>query len=278
MMHLCFIYNQQLQEIELTDSQVELFTPLSRWEPAQSEAGWLKLPSNWSFSHQGGAPTSFVPLDREANYSLTNGETNALLMVRQGGGEAIKSETLLMKERFSVGRSRSNELCCRDGFLSSFHGVFSYDLEGALWYEDESTNGTFVNGKLVCGKKIRLHTGDQLDFPPQMRVVIEGSVLHVRYPHEHALMNLPKLPVNEAGIHTALYLRPTGRLYHLHLPLNTNTLQAFISNAAAQLDEKAAEYLLPNITLHEAETQTLISDNDILVSVLSSGSPVLLAT
>lgn len=277
MMHLCFICSQQMQEMDLTGAEEELFTLLSPWNPARVQEGALHLPDGWSACRQDQTPLACIPLDKEANYTLKNDEHTAMLMVRSGGAEVITTSELLATERFSVGRSRRNEICYRDGYISTSHGVFSFDSEGALWYSDNSTNGTFINGKLLCGEKQQLQSGDQLCFPPLMSIVVNGCVLTVRRPAEHSQLNLPLREADDNIRNVALYMQAMGRMFHLRVPRDASTLEAFMACALAQVDEHAQGYLAQPVVLYDPENQTPITSDALLAGVLDKMAPVLLA-
>ncbi len=60
----------------------------------------------------------------------------------------------------SIGRRSSNEVCLTDLSVSGRHARLTRD-EGGTWVEDlNSTNGTYINGRLISRQ--RLHNGDEL--------------------------------------------------------------------------------------------------------------------
>ena len=272
--HLCFVYAEKQQHIEITSEQAELFTPLSIWKPAIIKDEILQLPEGWTVHSEITPGISQIDLSLEANYTLICDAQHARLMIRYSGPEHIQAHSVLMTARFSVGRAHTNELCCRDSFLSSYHGVFFRNQDGSLWYEDTSANGTFLNGQLIRGEKKRLHRSDQLDFLPLMNVVVDGGILHIRYPKEHAQIALQPLPTAQSHRCAMLFNQQTGQLHHIQLDPQINKLAAFRSFAAAQLPHNDKHYLLSACMLRDAETQTLITSDQALCQFLESVCPI----
>jgi len=270
--HLCFICDGKQHNIEVKDGQVELYTPLSIWNPAIVKENTLYFPEGWHVHNESAPPTYQIDLDREANHTLVCDGHHARLMVRHGGTERLQSLSVLTTARFSVGRAHTNELCCRDSYLSSYHGVFFYDREGALWYEDTSTNGTFINGMQIRGEKRRLHRGEQLDFPPLMHVVTDGGVLHIRCPKEHVQISLASLPADKARLNTAVFNQQTGCLYHIQLDPQINTLAGFRACAAAQMSQEG-QYMTSSCMLRDADTHSLITSDADFCQLLKNGAP-----
>ncbi|MCX7773505.1 MAG: FHA domain-containing protein [Clostridia bacterium] len=71
-------------------------------------------------------------------------------------------EVYLLTTDISIGRSPNNGISLDDTFLSGIHACF-IDKRGSFWLRDnESTNGTFVNGKKLGKKPVKLKNGDKI--------------------------------------------------------------------------------------------------------------------
>lgn len=262
MLRICVIIEEKLYQYSLPeDAREAVYMPLSRWQPAQASGGELLLPQGWF--RQEGYPADRVPLQREGNHLLTSGERSALMMVRIVPEDGLRTERVRVTERFTVGRAHSNQICCRDGYLSSYHGVFSFDRDGLLRYEDTSTNGTFIGGELLRGGARTLHTGDVLDFPPLMQVTVNGAALHIRYPADHAQVALEKLPAPAPGmVHALICLRETGALRHTQLPGSGCTGAELRAAAMHCLTTEDKALLPPGPALRIAGEAALIAPGD----------------
>lgn len=73
-------------------------------------------------------------------------------------------ESYGIREESTLGRSKKCDIYIKDPFLSKMHArIFLY--EGKYYVEDlGSTNGTFVNGKKVEGKPVRIKDSDKVTF------------------------------------------------------------------------------------------------------------------
>ena len=262
MLRICVIIEEKLYQYSLPeDAREAVYMPLSRWQPAQASGGELLLPQGWF--RQEGYPADRVPLQKEGNHLLTSGERSALMMVRIVPADGLRTERVRVTERFTVGRAHSNQICCRDGYLSSYHGVFSFDRDGLLRYEDTSTNGTFIGGELLRGSARTLHTGDVLDFPPLMQVTVNGAALHIRYPADHAQVALEKLPAPAPGmVHALICLRETGALRHTQLPGSGCTGAELRAAAMHCLTTEDKALLPPGPALRIAGESALIAPGD----------------
>lgn len=262
MIRLCVIFNEKLYTTDIADSaQQAVSTPLSVWDPAQVSDGRLHLPKGWVTSDD--AAANSVSLQTELNVRLRCEDLRAVLMVRLVPEGGLPDVQVQAKSRFTVGRSRSNDLCCRDSFLSSAHGVFTFTEDGRLCYEDTSTNGTYLNGKKLNRIRQVLKSGDQLDFPPLLQVVVDGVVLRVRYPLAHGHTTLSPLPpVAEQELHAAVYLPATDQLCPVCLRMDQHTAAELLATMLPQFPPEAAS-LLPSAPLLRIAGETaLLSAKD----------------
>ena len=233
MTQLYFVINNQLFQMNIDRVSGTYYTPLSVWESVQVDHDCLSLPDNWSIAE---TQSANIPLLKEANYTLSNGKQEIFTMVRNIAPDELISMTVMIGERFTVGRSRRNELCYRDSFMSTVHGVFYLSREGNLLYEDASTNGTFINGNKLHRTSYCLNPGDRIDFPPLCRVIADSSVLNIRHPAAHCMINLPQMPeLDENKLHVALYFQTAGTLRHVILRQSVSTRHELLLQVKGQL-------------------------------------------
>lgn len=256
MIRICIIIDDQLHQMNVERGCGALFTPLSVWESVQVEQDYLILPQNWTVVEK---KTRLIQLQKDANYSISNGKKEAFVMVRGIEQEKLVNTTVMIRERFSVGRSRRNELCYRDSFISTVHGVFYLSREGNLIYEDASTNGTFINGKRLQGGTCCLKTGDQLDFPPLCRVVVDSSVLHIRHTAVYSMINLPQLhEMEDEVLHVALFFQMSGSLRHVMLRHPVFTREEILKQVDGQLSDQDYACICASPALFERKNESLL--------------------
>ena len=124
-----------------------------------------------------------VSLEDEGNYPIfSQGIERGVLMIRHVKEKLMEATRFLLKNGLKIGRSSSNDLCCRDSFLSSKHGEIIRTQAGVLKYIDYSTNGTWINDENICGEERILKNGDVLFFPPALRLVVDGISVYVNHP------------------------------------------------------------------------------------------------
>ena len=93
--------------------------------------------------------------------AVARGSASSLLVLDSGDTALRPGSNIALEPITHFGRSSENTIVVDDTFVSAVHAVVQ-ERAGSWWVHDEgSTNGTFVNGKLVDGD-VRLRAGDEL--------------------------------------------------------------------------------------------------------------------
>lgn len=96
----------------------------------------------------------------------------------------IERSSMLMKKlrwpqtEVTVGKQDNCTLVYRQRMVSHRHGVFDMSPAG-ITYTDQSSNGTWVNGRLVSGQTMRLNPGDHVFIVPFLHVMVFQDFLAV---------------------------------------------------------------------------------------------------
>ena len=89
------------------------------------------------------------------------GRAAHFVVLESGTAGLMPGTSIALEPVTRVGRASENTIVVDDTFVSAAHAVV-LERGGAWWVRDEgSTNGTFVNGKMVDGD-LRLRAGDEL--------------------------------------------------------------------------------------------------------------------
>jgi FHA domain len=84
------------------------------------------------------------------------------LVTFDGRGNAHGKSFVLREGRNSIGRDPDRDVCCDDPMMSGAHACIQY-RGGRVWVFDEnSNNGTFVNGEDIFQEKLTLTDGVEL--------------------------------------------------------------------------------------------------------------------
>lgn len=256
MIRLCIIHNDELFQINLEkDTSRDVFTPLAKWMPLRIENNRLLLPAGWHLADD--IAQAEINLQHESNHSITDGTHFSLIMIRIFSNDSFTDEFVQAKEHFSVGRSQSNAICYRDGYMSSYHGIFRFTPDGKISYEDTSSNGTFVNGNLLHDNSCLIKSGDQLDFPPLLRITFHDTLLHIRYPSCHAFVSLqPITPCADNMVHAAIYMPDIAQLRYIEISKGKYNMQALREIVYSMLPPEDAALLPMNAVLLPAHKVT----------------------
>lgn len=86
---------------------------------------------------------------------------------------AYESKTVELHDELTVGRTPASKLVLDDPGLSSINTTFFIEDEEVLVADENSTNGTFLNGERLSGRPRTLHDGDLLKLGSQTRIKVE---------------------------------------------------------------------------------------------------------
>ena len=69
----------------------------------------------------------------------------------------------LSNKIFSIGRAKTNQVIISDPKVSKFHATIYFENGICYIQDNDSTNGTYVNGnQIFAGKKVKLKDGDKI--------------------------------------------------------------------------------------------------------------------
>ncbi len=101
---------------------------------------------------------------KRARRAATDGLAYLKLTGRQRNAAYKLYDTYAVRENTTIGRSKKNDICIPDPFLSSSHARIFF-ADGDFYLEDMgSTNGTLYNGKYIGNYTVPLQNGDKVGF------------------------------------------------------------------------------------------------------------------
>lgn len=81
------------------------------------------------------------------------------------------NQEILLEKELSIGRTNLARVVLQDSGLSRVHAVFELHHDEVWVYDENSTNGTFVNGERI--KEKRLEDGDEVRIGNETRIYVE---------------------------------------------------------------------------------------------------------
>jgi len=97
----------------------------------------------------------------------------------------------LTKSVITLGRQLGNDIVFHEDFLSRFHAAIVYENEKYVLYDQDSTSGTFVNGRQI--DRCVLNSGD----------LISLANIHIMF-----VNNSPKIARKSTGTTQSLHKSP----------------------------------------------------------------------
>ena len=84
-------------------------------------------------------------------------------------------ETVSLEDEISIGRTDASQIVLSDSGLSRKNTSFFRDGEAVFVVDENSLNGTFVNGEKVSGAPQRVYDGDEIKLGSETRIAVEIS-------------------------------------------------------------------------------------------------------
>ncbi len=75
------------------------------------------------------------------------------------------------RKKIVIGRSERADIRDSGVLMTSEHGFLGLTQEGYVKYQDQSSNGTYLNGRKLLGNTARLKFGDVLAFPTGLKII-----------------------------------------------------------------------------------------------------------
>lgn len=97
-------------------------------------------------------PTQTTPASKDSDWILIS------------RNQEMKGQKIVIEGDCSVGRARDNTICIPVISLSRHHAVLRVNATGLCVSDNQSANGTFVNGKSIGEKPVNLQRGDIVAF------------------------------------------------------------------------------------------------------------------
>jgi pSer/pThr/pTyr-binding forkhead associated (FHA) protein len=93
------------------------------------------------------------------------------------------AKTVTLDEELSIGRTDAANIVLGDAGLSRVNTTFFRDEDLVFVVDENSTNGTFVNGESVSGQPRQIFNGDRIKIGTETRIRVEiGQPSSVRQP------------------------------------------------------------------------------------------------
>jgi predicted component of type VI protein secretion system len=113
----------------------------------------------------------------------------------------VMAEYNMMKERYTIGRLADNDVRIDNPTVSGHHSLIINILNDSFLEDLNSTNGTYVNGKLI--KKHALQHGDVITIGRHQLRFVDSSTEGEEQDEFSQTMVLSKSDMPSSGIHTA---------------------------------------------------------------------------
>lgn len=104
------------------------------------------------------------------------------------------SKTVTLKGNLSVGRTPQADLALDDAGLSRVHATFETQGEEIWLFDENSTNGTFVNGAAVSTNGVRLKDGDEIALGTGTQIYVKFHEIQKPKPTAQATPPVPPKP------------------------------------------------------------------------------------
>ena len=126
---------------------------------------YTTLPPSFHWPDDSNLKERKVPVDAYFRIRSDNGSTISVLFRRIQRDNLCFTKYRVRSNRITVGRSENNDIQDENGLMSALHGYLSYHSGNLIEFTDQSSNGTYLNGRKISKNTVRVQFGDVLTFP-----------------------------------------------------------------------------------------------------------------
>lgn len=105
--------------------------------------------------------------------------------------QLVFAKYLTAGRNIRIGRDEQSDICDPQSIMSASHGFISF-RDGGAQYADQSSNGTYLNGRMLHNTAVQLRFGDVLTFPTGLKLVMLGRVIALNHLGSLAHVRLQK--------------------------------------------------------------------------------------
>ena len=175
------------------------FPDLDSWTSqiivTQDESGWstdaifqvraldgrvfLSPPAHFPWKQDRSGTERAIGLEEHNIFMSRDGEITIIL--KKMGVERLRfSKYLVGSNTLTIGRNPQNNVYDADQRLSTSHGYILFSGGNSAEYTDNnSANGTFLNGRRIRGSTVLIQYGDLLTFPSGLKIIFLGNMIAI---------------------------------------------------------------------------------------------------
>ena len=132
-------------------------------------------------------------IDTTKQFHIVNSKNNCefTVIIRKCAVSELNFQKYALPNRkISIGRADQCDIKSSNSFMSSIHGYLGMTQDGYAKYIDQSSNGSYINGRKIIKQSIRLNYGDKIEFPSGLKIMYLGSFIAVNQPKGTYISNL----------------------------------------------------------------------------------------
>ena len=156
---------------------------------------FISPPANWLWADKNNGAERSLRLDTP--YTFVNKNNKILVELKNIDHEDQKFVKYEIKPgTISIGRSDRCNIVDPNESVSSVHGYLNPRSANLAEYTDQSSNGTFLNGRKITKTTVQVHFGDMLMLPSGTKLVFLGNILAVNAKTQLTRVSLSVAPFN----------------------------------------------------------------------------------
>ena len=117
----------------------------------------------------------YFDIKRNRMGTIVDDEPYLKLVNRRSTLKFRVEESYSIRDKSTVGRGARADIIIADPFLSSVHVQFLREGDSFVLVDNNSTNGTFVNGEKVEGEPCLIKTGDLIKIGQLMFIFVDPA-------------------------------------------------------------------------------------------------------
>jgi len=155
---------------------------------------YITLPKSFHWPDDSTLKERKVPVDAYFRIRSDNGSTISVLFRRIQKDHLRFTKYRVRSKTITVGRAENTDIQDENGLMSALHGYLTYHSGNLIEFTDQSSNGSYLNGRKINKNTVRVQFGDVITFPTGLKLIVLGNRVAVNQSPDMRHIRLEKCP------------------------------------------------------------------------------------
>ena len=153
---------------------------------------YMTIPTNFNWEDTHAQQEREIPLDTYFKVGREDDRPVRIIFKKMDRRQLAFVKYRIPTRNLTIGRDPQCDICDPESIMSAMHGYITF-RDGGTQYADQSSNGTYLNGRMVHQTAVQLRFGDVLCFPTGVKLVMLGHNIALNHVDSLTHVRLQKL-------------------------------------------------------------------------------------